>query len=120
MSDHLQEFKDVMEKAHVDYTKNSKPNFTPGPWKARTKGWRPYVEKESGVPLAEVWNHCIVSREQADANATLMSAAPEMYEALSRACSLCKTRRITNKSICDACYTHKALSKARGESEVEK
>ena len=92
----------------------SEAKFTPGPWHVVDNGL--CVCDRNRVVLFLSDRPYGDETDRADTN--LVAAAPEMYEALSRACSLCKTRRITNKSICDACYTHKALRKARGESEV--
>lgn len=49
-------------------------------------------------------------------NVNLMSAAPEMYDALESVCVSCKLR--DHETDCANCRYGKVLRKARGESEV--
>lgn len=95
----------------------NRPKFTPGPWHVKNLD-KPYVMQENGIALAQIWDCSVISREQADANANLIAAAPEMYELLSeilefepRGINLNFFDRINPKI--DA-----VLRKARGESEV--
>ena len=86
----------------------SKPKFTKGPWK-----WQD--EEEYGIVVhAEHSPIAMVICEEDKANATLIAAAPDMYEALILMCNDC-----TYKSAyeCRVCPTGKALRKARGEKE---
>jgi len=137
MSDHLEEFKDVMEKAHVEYTKSeepkksmSEPRFTPGPWRVRLYEHhigRNYsikrthkVENKSGLQVV-----CTVtSGVYAQGNLALIAAAPEMYaeledllnalENLPQFASGVDFPVVFDKKI----ELRKLLRKARGESEV--
>jgi len=53
-----------------------------------------------------------------EANMHLITAAPEMYDALYSVCVACKMR--DHETECKLCTVEAALRKARGESEVEK
>lgn len=95
-----------------------KPKFTPGPWHYYTFGgteaivFAPLVEKVS-QPVAKVG----YERPDFEANAHLISAAPEMYEALKGLRELVQRevsgidKRYWNSSIVAA---DKALAKAEG------
>ena len=94
----------------------SEPKFTPGPWHVENRD-KPYVMQENGIALAQIWKLSVISREQADANANLMAAAPEMYKVLVSeclGCGLCNG----NVENAPACKVARVLAKARGESEV--
>jgi len=53
---------------------------TPGPWHASRErdGWTVRDEKQN-LPIAELW---LSERREYEANARLIAAAPEMYEAI--------------------------------------
>jgi hypothetical protein len=63
-----------------------KPGFTPGPWRAVLGDYgmaynQAYVNVDDGADrVASVW----CSREGYEANAHLIAAAPELYEALEK------------------------------------
>lgn len=97
----------------------SETNFTPGPWTLATScSWRRIIGPEDEpVVMPTIQrsdNHPDLSIREADAN--LILAAPEMYEALvpfaNFACDLEKGE------ICDCfnCKAREALAKARGET----
>lgn len=112
-SDHLQEFKNIMDEAHVD----SESKFTPGPWhvgrghelSTGMKGWEYYPVCWS----KDDENVCDIVYNREDAE--LIAAAPEMYEMLA-------SIRTTLKDMGYLPYLVKdidlILRKARGESEV--
>ena len=88
----------------------SEPKFTKGPWK-----WQD--EEEYGIVVhAEHSPIAMVICEEDKANATLIAAAPDMYEALCavKQSSLCESCGDDN---CDECIINIALRKARGEGE---
>ena len=108
--------------------------FTPGPWKA---GKNPYMTTvldghegkaiymdEPNDPHHIAWANAENTEGELDietalANATLIAAAPELYEACRFHCETrCKMRNL-NKNVCKNCLFGKALRKARGESEVK-
>ena len=62
----------------------TEPKFTPGPWHVKNRD-KPYVMQENGIALAQIWDCSVISREQADANARLIAAAPDLYDALKHA-----------------------------------
>jgi hypothetical protein len=59
-------------------------SHTPGPWTLpKFGGW----EKELEIPEPKIWvDYDDVDREEAEANARLIAAAPEMLFALKEAC----------------------------------
>jgi len=123
MSDHLEEFKDVMDEAHVDVEapKMTEPKFTPGPWNVKFHIVDDMtfcvVEDESRKAICEVFSHEPNWEDEQEANARLLAAAPEMYEMLA-------SIRRTLKYMGYLPYLVKdidlILRKARGEREVEK
>ena len=104
----------------------NEPKFTKGPWTIEHD--REFDEcvvyanrEEERVDICEVSTYVTVSNDdncidvdQIIANANLIAAAPDMYEALILMCNDC-----TYKSAyeCRVCPTDKALRKARGEEE---
>jgi len=110
-SDHLQEFKNIMDEAHVD----SESKFTPGPWhvgrghelSTGMKGWEYYPVCWS----KDDENVCDIVYNKADAN--LIAAAPEMYAMLDLIRAILVAREDGSAE-----RIEKILRKARGESEV--
>ena len=105
--------------------------FTPGPWYADKYGkiWRnvpsdlyEYGGKIAGdMPLALVnrgWYEKDETPYPQQANANLIAAAPDMYEALECACDkYCIGYAGDSLVKCEDCVINKALRKARGEGE---
>lgn len=89
----------------------SEPKFTPGPWKILYNDKTKVVLEQQGVAVfvADTYAGFTKSEEEQEFNAVLISAAPEMYEALQWTCSRC------NSDSCKDCPVEKALKKARGE-----
>lgn len=107
--------------------------FTPGPWEV---GWEknpllfPFIWQENGFAIAKMCGKPIerladtadpvaclsdlAEPEKVLANAKLIAAAPEMYEALKRHCALCMMMH-PDCDGCEICDTGKVLKKARGE-----
>mgnify|MGYP001495191455 CR=1 FL=1 len=70
----------------------SKPAFTKGPWRVGDldSNAQRIIHGEH-YEICTCWHHCVVSIErEMEANATLIAAAPEMFEALTEACDLIK------------------------------
>ena len=101
--------------------------FTKGPWYADKNGkiWRnipsdlyEYGGKIAGdMPLAFVskgWYEKDETPYPQQANANLIAAAPDLYEALETTCEYCIGKEATDCP-CERCITGKALRKARGE-----
>lgn len=89
----------------------NKPKHTPGEWKTGV-----FQNNISQCPTVEVNGETICkvssptpSWDEAQANANLMSASPDMYEALKYA------RRFLNEKDVDIKFIDKALSKAEGK-----
>jgi len=90
--------------------------FTPGPWNVAGFDSRINEERYFGIGtpcgqmIVESFGECDSDRK---ANATLIAAAPEMYEQLKRHCALCMLMHPDCEG-CDICDTRKVLMKARG------
>ena len=82
--------------------------FTPGPWVAHETG-----RARSGVPEHEIhWTddgECVAEVVHGTANAQLIAAAPELYEALTR----CKFDSL-NMTDADLEFCKAAMAEARG------
>ena len=97
--------------------------FTPGPWQTIDMSWEySVIIDEDAARIAQVFIRDEVDEETQDkfeeikdANANLIAAAPDMYEALKESCLDCLLEQ--DKDLCDSCYIGKALRKARGETE---
>ena len=88
---------------------NNQPQHKQGPWRTVTDGISHWVEIDGKI--------VIVSKgKNAKANANLIAAAPDMYEALDDVCKGCLGKLETNCT-CRVCNIGKALRKARGEEE---
>ena len=98
--------------------------FTPGPWKAINMSWEySVIIDEDAARIAQVFIRDEVDEETQDkfeeikdANANLIAAAPDLYEALETICEYCIGKEATDCP-CGRCVTGKALRKARGEEE---
>lgn len=97
----------------------SEENFTPGPWLRRFKNIG-HVTAENGAVIAKCER--LTSLYNMQANAHLISAAPDLYSALTdfieydrlmdageRVAGMCKYDDLREKAV-------KALAKARGEA----
>ena len=104
----------------------SKPKFTKGPWQTINTSWEySVIIDEDAARIAQVFIRDEVDEETQDkfeeikdANANLIAAAPDMYEALECACDkYCIGYEGDSLVKCEDCIIHKALRKARGEEE---
>ena len=87
----------------------SKEKFTPGPW--NNCDGETIETKEARICIVAPLN---LTQEESDANAALISAAPEIYEELKLHCARCMWAHPKCER-CDSCKTMKVLKKARGE-----
>ena len=88
----------------------TEPKHTPGPWQVHHENKVCRVIRDEQL---EIIGWCDVNNE---ANANLIAAAPDMYEALKNVChNGCPES--TADEFCLHCYVAKALRKARGETE---
>ena len=90
--------------------------FTQGPWSILFNDKTKVVLEKSGVAIfvADTYAGFTKSDSEQEANAALISAAPELYEQLNRHCALCMLMHPDCEG-CDICDTRKVLMKARGE-----
>ena len=104
----------------------SEPKFTKGPWQTINISWEySVIIDEDAARIAQVFIRDEVDEETQDkfeeikdANANLIAAAPEMYEALECACDkYCIGYAGDSLVKCEDCVIQKALRKARGETE---
>ena len=98
----------------------SETKFTPGPWKAtydsQLQAAIEIYNTEDRTMVATLPDRGTVeAMPEIEANANLIAAAPDMYEALKESCLDCLLEQ--DKDLCDFCYIGKALRKARGETE---
>ncbi len=96
--------------------------FTQGPWKAtydsQLQAAIEIYNTEDRVMVAVLPDRgTIEAMSEIEANANLIAAAPDMYEALEEVCNRCINKTITIGNTCKDCITDKALRKARGERE---
>ena len=97
----------------------SEPKFTKGPWKAtydsQLQALIQIYSTEAHLPVAVLPDRGTVeAMPEIEANANLIAAAPDMYEALETTCEYCIGKEATDCP-CERCITGKALRKARGE-----
>ena len=111
----------------------SDEKFTSGEWAAHLGIMEPtfvyvgkeddYVEGETpvicelhhGIKKSQPNTHSMdFDHTEMNANATLISAAPEMYSALRWQCVICRLE--DHETECDLCRIGDALKKARGEN----
>ena len=97
----------------------SETNFTKGPWKAtydsQLQAAIEIYNTEDRVMVAVLPDRgTIEAMSEIEANANLIAAAPDLYEALETTCEYCIGKEATDCP-CERCITGKALRKARGE-----
>lgn len=102
----------------------SSEKFTPGEWEIEEKemgcgtlfryGFQVVCwEKRRRIAYMETCS--LGDKEEMQANAALIAAAPEMYKVLSRECVICEMKN--PGVICDFCRIGEVLKKARGEND---
>lgn len=97
--------------------------FTKGPWKAaydpQLRALIQIYSTEAHLPVAVLPDRGTVeSMPEIEANANLIAAAPDMYEALECACDkYCIGYAGDSLVKCEDCIIRTALRKARGEDE---
>jgi hypothetical protein len=110
----------------------SRPNFTPGPWKVNTsthhdsgKPWTIWTSRGPGcgaVAHLAPWCPPGTSREEEQkiADAHLISAAPDLYDALDRIVHNCRDADCGDhcSNSCMFCQARSALDKAIGKGKV--
>ena len=97
--------------------------FTKGPWKATYDSQlRAAIEiynTEDRIMVAALPDRgTIEEMSEIEANANLIAAAPDLYEALETTCEYCIGKEATDCP-CERCITGKALRKARGKGKNE-
>ena len=95
--------------------------FTPGPWTAtydsQLQAAIEIYNTEDRIMVAVLPDRGTVeAMPEIEANANLIAAAPDMYEALDTQCEYCIGKEAID-SPCEGCIVGKALRKARGEEE---
>ena len=96
----------------------SEPKFTPGPWHITEEDWVTggydiaVIQDKDGEEVLGISEWIRVN----EPDLQLISAAPDMYEALEDVCKGCLGKLETNCT-CRVCKIGKALRKARGEKE---
>lgn len=92
----------------------SEPKFTPGPWSILFSDKTKVVLEKGGVAIfvADTDSGFVRSKEEQEANATLISVAPELLRELKRHCTLCQLRNPECEN-CKDCPTQTVLKKAR-------
>ena len=119
----------------------NKEQFTKKPWHVKFHHVADMtfvtVADESRKPICEVFSHEPNWEDEQEANAHLIAAAPELYEALKgavqEACGACAMMHVSDKydfiengcpfeenEDCKCLSWIRTLRKARGESEVQK
>ena len=91
----------------------SETKFTKGPWKRKDNFVYSPMFNEDDTLFVSIAVAC-TGIAPAIANANLIAAAPDMYEALETTCEYCIGKEATDCP-CERCITGKALRKARGE-----
>lgn len=81
---------------------------TVGPWKVRFNRWTADISGD-GVGIAHIYDG--VPRDKVKANAHMIAASPDLYEAL---CDMVSDRESLSEATIE--NARKALAKARGES----
>lgn len=87
----------------------TKAQHTPGPWNCdQTVGFATFVGAEENPNIAAVH---FKDTDEGKANARLIAAAPELYEAL---CDMISDRDCLSEATVD--FAQRAIAKARGQS----
>lgn len=89
---------------------------TPGPWHCRPYG-DSFVATCGNADKRVAYCYAVFedrSKDEAEANARLIAAAPELLEALEKA-HACAT--LPDDGTCDGCFVSAAIAKARGNHE---
>lgn len=95
----------------------NEPKFTPGPWRILFNDKTKVVLEQQGVAVfvADTYAGFTKSEEEQKANAALITAAPEMYEALADIAENCGNRGCPETCAEADCKICKILKKTRGE-----
>ncbi|WP_277201260.1 hypothetical protein [Victivallis vadensis] len=95
----------------------NEPKFTPGPWSLLFNDKTKVVLEQQGVAvfIADTYAGFTKSEEEQKANAALIAAAPEMYEALADIAENCGNRGCSETCAEAGCKICKILKKARGK-----
>ena len=92
--------------------------FTPTPWKIVDYGYGYKIEPE----ICWIGENSRTTKEQLKANANLLLAAPDMYEALQKIqeveLAIAQEHRVQAEDSEIYCIAEKALRKARNENEA--
>ncbi len=93
------------------------PKFTPGPWSLLFNDKTKVVLEQQGVAvfIADTYAGFTKSEEEQKANAALIAAAPEMYEALADIAENCGNRGCSETCAEAGCKICKILKKVRGK-----
>lgn len=96
----------------------NKQKFTPGPWSLLFNDKTKVVLEQQGVAVfvADTWAGFTKSEEEQKANAALIAAAPEMYEALADIAENCGNHGCSETCAEADCKICEILKKARGEA----
>ena len=99
----------------------SESKHTPGPWTAKydpqLRALIQIYSTEDRILVAVLPDRGTVeAMSEIEANANLIAAAPDMYEALEEVCYDCDDTGTVDDE-CKSCSIYKALCKARGEKE---
>lgn len=102
-----------------------KPKFTPGPWRVTANG---YIASQGYVPIRTPFRSDAFqegpgrsdhSEDTLEANARLIAAAPEMYEALAAIEAVLRGNKLANVGNSTVhyalCQARTAIAKATGE-----
>lgn len=97
----------------------NKPKFTPGPWSLLFNDKTKVVLEQQGVAVfvADTYAGFTKSEEEQKANAALIAAAPEMYEALADIAENCGNRGCSETCAEADCKICEILKKARGRHD---
>ena len=98
----------------------SDTKFTPGPWfiNRSEMGIHKYVEARIGGGMIQEVACCGPTElhEQSDANARLIAAAPELYEALVGLLARAEIELVDPEDVHEVVLAKATISKARGEA----
>lgn len=89
--------------------------YTKGPWAVNEDGWKVESEKEHGW-VNDGWVICNLHGTDKEANASLIAAAPDLFEALE---DLLEYDHILRESVnnTDVDAAHAAIAKAKGQDK---